>query len=51
MNTQPNNEDEKVMIDILFQLERMRQNQKEFKTAIIDFVEDMIQDVSPDNSE
>lgn len=44
MKTQPTNEDEKVMIDILFQLERMRENQREFKTAIIDFVEDMIQD-------
>lgn len=51
MTTQSNNEDEKVMIDILFQLERMRENQREFKTAIIDFVEDMIQDLSPDDTE
>lgn len=51
MNTQPNNEDEKAMIDILFQLERMRENQREFKTAILYFLEDMIEDVTPYNSE
>lgn len=51
MNTQQNNEDEKVTIDILLQLQRMRENQKEFRIAIIDFIEDMIQDVTPENSE
>jgi hypothetical protein len=37
MNTQPTPEDEQIMNDILIQLERMKQNQKEFILAIDTF--------------
>jgi plasmid replication initiation protein len=50
LDNKPQNEDDVLMIAILFQLEKMRQNQKEFKTAIIDFIEDMIDNVKPDNN-
>jgi hypothetical protein len=40
MNTQPTPEDEQIMNDILIQLERMKQNQKEFILAI-DILEEM----------
>jgi hypothetical protein len=35
MNTQPTPEDEQIMNDILIQLERMKQNQKEFILQLI----------------
>jgi hypothetical protein len=39
MNTQPTPEDEQIMNDILIQLERMKQNQKNLYLQLIVFLE------------
>jgi hypothetical protein len=39
MNTQPTPEDEQIMNDILIQLERMKQNQKNLYLQLIPFLE------------
>jgi hypothetical protein len=39
MNTQPTPEDEQIMNDILIQLERMKQNQKNLYLQLIFFLE------------
>jgi hypothetical protein len=39
MNTQPTPEDEQIMNDILIQLERMKQNQKNLYLQLIPFFE------------
>lgn len=37
-------EDEQIMLDIMFQIAKMKQNQNEFKKAIIGFFDDMLSD-------
>lgn len=45
-NQQPTPEDE-VMKQILFEIERYKNNQIEFKEAITDFIDDMIVTITP----
>lgn len=48
-NQQPTPEDE-VMKQILFEIEKYKNNQIEFKEAITGFIEDMIDDITPDEN-
>ena len=42
--TTPSIEDEKIMMDIMFQLAKMKQNQNEFKVAVMGFFDEMLSD-------
>jgi hypothetical protein len=42
--TTPSIEDEQIMIDIMFQIAKMKQNQMEFKKVICEFFDEMLSD-------